>query len=92
LGADGFLDCTFRGGVDLEGLCDTVDGDVDRVSVIGAQGAIVNRSSEEVANCESKALLGCRRLTMEVSGNKAVSEGEHGDEPLLLAGQITSLC
>lgn len=47
--------------VDLEGLGDAVDGNVDGVFVVGGEGPVRGRRGEEIADCEREALLGGER-------------------------------
>lgn len=62
LGADGLCEDLLVGGVDLEGVCDALDCDVDGVLVVGGEGAVVDRGGEEFADCDGEALFGgyCR--------------------------------
>ncbi len=59
LGADDLGDGGVVGGVDAKGLADAVDGDVDRVFLLGLEGAVGQRGREEVADGQREALLGC---------------------------------
>lgn len=72
LGAEGGLDGGGVCRVDLEGLGDAVDGDVDGVLVLGGEGAVGGGGCEEVADGEGEALLGglgsllCARMVSPV--------------------------
>lgn len=57
LGADGGGHGRGIGGVDLEGLGNAVDSDVDGVFVLGGEGAVAGRGVEKVADGEREALL-----------------------------------
>lgn len=65
LGADGRGDGCLVSGVDTKGLADAVDGDVDRVLLLGLEGAVGEGGREEVADGQREALLWCCGLVVD---------------------------
>lgn len=61
MATEGISDGGFVGGVDLEGVCDALRGDFERLFLVTRDGAVGGRCSEEVddGKCESLFRFGC---------------------------------